>query len=160
MKTVEFSVACSPYFHDVIVGIVTGVTAGLILAGFFRARDFVIARRERREQIEYFQSLVRNAKTLVCGAAEVDRITGILRDHGKDTPEDHVRLFLFKEFQDDLRSALKERASRLTFDETRELNRALAPEEILKALIPVGVTSIVCSEWLDSFERVSWLGVR
>lgn len=155
------------WFSDVIGGIVSGVCAGLILAGFFALHDSMRAAAERRDQIAYFRSLVSDAGRSDCWDGEGERMAktlakvalAIAGSDGSDAShawQEAAQLIRFRHFQEELIAALRGRASRLNFDQVRELEKKIVPREVLKSL-DGRLSRLACMRYLDSFEEVSWI---
>lgn len=141
------------YGNEVLIGVVAGVSAGLILATLATIYNIVNNKIERHKQIQFFIEL-----------------TGIMKKNCDDPAEpksekveisaDHWRFFHLRNHVRHFRHALDERSTRLSFDEIYEGKDALYEIEVtldyLQSRLPE-LPKGACSELVSRFEKISWL---
>ena len=139
---------------DVTNGIVSGVSAGVVLAAFFGAIDYLRSRTKRRGQIRYLSTLIADYREKILKERQ-----DISHPEGGDPiTVDQQRKTLHNELLRQLDSALSGRVSELTYDEVesvrsvfwsahhRLLGDRLWPEELYTTTF-------------ESAESIKWLGL-
>jgi len=108
----------SDFFNNFTPGLFSGVASGLVLALFFGLRDYVRKRLERRDQVKYVSELIVKFRNKIFETTE-----GVLfEDTGQGFSKHYVRKLHFDSLRKQLESVLEGRSSRLTFDETQQVN--------------------------------------
>ena len=107
----------SCFSDDMVSGIVSGVSAGIVLAVFFGTIDRIRAYTKKRDQIRYLSNLIANSRGKILEVHEdVPHPTD-----GNPITVDQVRKVLYNDFLRQLDSALSGRTSELTYDEVESI---------------------------------------
>lgn len=144
----------SCFSDDIVSGIVSGVSAGIVLAAFLGGVDRFRAYTKKRNQIRYLSNLIANFRGKILGVHEdIPHPTD-----GNPITVDQVRKVLYNDFLRQLDSALSGRTSELTYDEIQSLrsvfwgayNRLLGDKLWSKELYV---------RTFKETESISWLGL-
>ena len=103
---------------EVLDGVVSGVTTGLVLAVFFWAIDRIKQRAERKEQIRFLGKLISTYRERIY-EPQYSAGDPVKSDTGKDI----WRKVQFEDMKKEINLTLDGRCSRLSFDEINELRQ-------------------------------------
>ena len=108
--------------QGVLIGVSSGVISGVILGFVFWMTDFVENRNEKRDQIQYLASEIAEFRELIYRATKLD---GTIEDTGekRQVSKDEIRKAYYDSMRRQVDSILRERASRLSYGEIREVRR-------------------------------------
>ena len=135
---------------EIIEGIVIGVSSGIILSLFFGGKNYINKHVERRDQIKFLaQILVKNRDLIFNAKSMRHPLSGI------EAKREEVRKAYFEDMRRQLESVLQNRASRLSYDEIKEVKDIfftdLFPDVVLNEK---GYESI-----FNNLEAIKWLNL-
>ena len=141
------------FFNNFTPGVFSGVASGLVLAVFFWLRDLIRQRRERKDQVTYISALTVKFRNRIFETTEGVTFKGT----GQGFSKHYIRKLHFESFLRELESVLAGRSSRLTFEETQEVN------DIFLELHTLHRDFIPDEQWYSKrFEQaasINWLSV-
>ena len=138
--------------ESVLQGIVIGVSSGVILGLFFWLTGFASARNEKRAQIEHLASVVAGFRESIYSAGDLDVRLG---DEQKHFQRDAVRKAQYDDMRREVEQVLQGRASRLSFDEIREVRLAFYTDHFPGVVLnDAGYESV-----FRALESIEWLGL-
>ena len=138
------------YLEQLFLGVVIGVTVGLVLAASAAIFDHWSRANERREQITFFAELANKMQ-------EVCDNTAALKTGQVYKSADQMRHFHFRNHARHLQHALEGRATRLTFDEIYEVENVHSYINLVLNKLGSSLSEDACSELMSSLENTSLL---
>ena len=149
-----FLLSCIP--QEIIDGLIIGVGAGVTTSAILGTWRWIVRWSDRREQIRYFRDLITASKEPILSTKDFQPSA----QNQKSTTVDHARLALYNALNDDIQTAIKYRASSLTYKEVSSLQRIFTEVNRLKAffgnfeILPL----LIAKENLyDKLEELDWL---
>ncbi len=107
---------------NIIIGIITGVSAGLILAAFSYGKQYINHKVERREQIKYIRQIVEAFQEKILSVQQAVSVSNAPPDLASRPDAVHqLRWVSLGHTHEQVVRTLEGRASTLTFDEKNQL---------------------------------------
>ena len=101
-------------------GVVIGVSAGAILSLGTAALETIDSYLERREQVRYLAHLIDDYRSRIYSAADFEF-------RQQSATRDQMRKLYYDDMRRTVRSVLRERSSRLSYDEVTDVRSVFAP---------------------------------
>lgn len=139
------------YVEQVFVGVVIGITVGLVLAVSAAIYDTWTHANERREQLAFFHEIAEKM-------LEVCNDTEELKTKQVERSADQMRHFHLRNHARHLRSALDGRATRLTFDEIYEVDEVHYYIKMVLDQTGLSFSKGACLELVSALKNTSLLG--
>ena len=101
---------------ETIVGILIAVLSGIILSLFLWPKDFVKNYMKRRDQIRYLVNLIVKYRDLILNARTI-----YVSNIDQEIKREEICKAYFEDMRRQVESALKDRASQLSYDEIEDV---------------------------------------
>ena len=137
--------------EGITIGASAGLISGLILGSLHWLKSVIQSRTERREQVRHLARTIEQSRDMIYSTSDLD-----LTDHPVDRmfPRDEVRKAQLQWLHQQIQQILLGRASRLSFDEIRQIKQAFNAVELYPNWVPndKGYEGI-----FNQLESVGWL---
>lgn len=148
------------WFDELVAGLVIGVGSGLTTTLIIGTWHQVVKWRERREQMEFLQSLITTSLERILHASEITTIVP-----GKEEISgDAVRYIYFSDFYHAITVSLNFRAGRLNYQEISSLRHELSDFHRVVGDLTLSERKVLplnlANDLYKRLRKLNWLGLR
>ena len=138
-------------WEGIVIGVSAGFASGLLLSVVIWLKDWFFRWVERRDQIRYLAALIENYMKLIYDADDIDA-----RDQsiGQVISNNQVQKPLLDALWRELQTVFSDRASRLSFDEIRQVKFVFTPLPLIPVWTP---NDQQYDRMLNEFRTMKWL---
>ena len=137
---------------SILIGVIVGVTAGLVVSSIQAAVLFVRRLVERHDQVKTLRVHIANFRNQILEAKSFESDLG---GNSATFPVDELRKAIFDDMCRGLRTMLEGRATRLSFDEKHQILNAVFLYSHLFPQVRPNIQAY--GKIFDEFESLDWL---
>ena len=118
--------------NGIISGAAGGAIAGIVVSIILAAYRLIVAKCQRRDQINHIREMITNDREQVYGSPDEENA---LSEPNRPS-SDEFRYTYFSGMRRELELALDGRSSEITFDEIRQIRRIFVVDDLLRRKAP------------------------